>query len=456
MVQLSLGWIHYRLDALKQSDNGRSARLLELLGYVLSQSELREAAQEWVNRTAAWAREVESVADFSLLLFRIEADVPVLQVMSGVVYPEKGLPQLNQISELAARCAISAAELSENSAWALPLLHDGQVRSVLVAHHHALCLPEESLQIMRASAAVVEPVLSMWRQGERPLWAHFQATFADMWSKLVGSGHLLWKAGVTAVTVCLAVVLLVPVDDVVTANLYVEGGSRWVLVAPQNGYLAEILVRPGDKVAAGQVLARLEDKDLKLEEAELLSEIAQAESRFREAMAAGDAAESGIAANQKQQARVKLDLVRTKLDRVLIRAPMAGSVVSGDWVQQIGAPVEEGKELFQVADTAESKAVLHIPDKDMDEIFIGQTGSLKLASLPEQQIRLKIIRLTAVAVVEDGQNGFQVEAELLDAPTHLNPGMQGVGKVSVGKTNLLGLWTKNFRNWLRLKLWSWW
>ena len=456
MVQLSLGWLYYRWDLLRQSDNGRSVRLLELLGYVLSQSKPREAAQEWINRTAAWAKEVEEAADFSLMLFRMKENTPVFQVMSGVVWVEKGSPELHQAEELAARCAVAAAELHEPNGWALPLLFNGGVRSVLVAHHNTLRLPDESLRIMRASAAVVEPVISLWQQSDRSLWAHFQTACSDIWAKFVRPGHLLWKAGTAAAMVCLAILLLVPVDDAVTANLYIEGGSRRVLTAPQNGYLAEVLVRPGDQVSAGQVLARLEDKDLKLEEAELLSEIGQAESRFREAMASGDAAQSGIAANQKQQAQIKLDLVQTKLNRIAIRAPIAGSVVSGDWVQQIGTPVEEGKELFQIADIAESKAVLHVPDRDMDEIQIGQKGSLKLASLPDQSIRLEITRLTAVAVVEDGQNGFQVEAKLLDAPPHLNPGMQGVGKVSVGKTNLLWLWTKNFRSWLRLKLWSWW
>ncbi|RRD88948.1 efflux RND transporter periplasmic adaptor subunit [Conchiformibius steedae] len=456
VVQLGLGWLYYYLNIKQQSDYGRSARLLTLLGNVLSQSEPREAAQEWMNQTAVWAKEVAEGQDFSLLLFRVHNHVPVLQIMSGVAWLEKGSPQLHQASELAARCAASISELSEQGAWALPLQHNGAVRSVLVAHYHDSGLPEASLQIIRACAAVVEPVVLLWQQGERSLWSHFQATCGDIWAKFVRPGHLVWKAAAAATAIFLAVVLLLPVDDAVTANLYIEGGNRRVLTAPQNGYLAEVLVRPGDSVSAGQILARLEDKDLKLEQAELLSEINQSQSRFREAMATGDAAQSGIAANQKQQAQVKLDLVQSKLNRVVIRSPMTGSVVSGDWVQQIGAPVEEGKELFQIADAAEYKAILHIPDKNMDEIAIGQTGSLKLASLPEQAIRLEIIRLTAVAVVEEGQNGFQVEAKLLDAPPRLNAGMQGVAKVSVGKTNLLWLWTKNFRDWLRLKLWSWW
>jgi len=83
MVQLSLGWLYYRWDVLRQANDGHSASLLELLGYVLSQSEPREAAQEWINRTAAWAKEVEGAADFLLMLFHMEENTPVFQVMSG-------------------------------------------------------------------------------------------------------------------------------------------------------------------------------------------------------------------------------------------------------------------------------------------------------------------------------------------------------------------------------------
>ena len=250
MVQLSLGWLYYRWDVLRQANDGHSASLLELLGYVLSQSEPREAAQEWINRTAAWAKEVEGAADFLLMLFHMEENTPVFQVMSGVVWVEKGSPELHQAEELAARCAVAAVELHEPNGWALPLLFNGGVRSVLVAHHNTLRLPDESLRIMRASAAVVEPVVSLWQQSDRSLWAHFQTACSDIWAKFVRPGHLLWKAGTAAAMVCLAVLLLVPVDDAVTANLYIEGGSRRVLTAPQNGYLAEVLVRPGDQVSA--------------------------------------------------------------------------------------------------------------------------------------------------------------------------------------------------------------
>ena len=85
---------------------------------------------------------------------------------------------------------------------------------------------------------------------------------------------------------------------------------------------------------------------------------------------------------------------------------------------------------------------------------IGELGKMKLTSLPEQTFDFTIQRLTAVAEVKDGENGFTVEAKLATTPPQINPGMQGVGKIMVGKTNLITLWTRSLIDWARLKLWS--
>ncbi len=53
-------------------------------------------------------------------------------------------------------------------------------------------------------------------------------------------------------------------------------------------------------------------------------------------------------------------------------------------------------------------------------------------------------------------NGFRVEAEWVGEAPPLSPGMQGVGKVEVGRSNLLTIWTRSSIDWLRLKLWAWW
>jgi hypothetical protein len=51
---------------------------------------------------------------------------------------------------------------------------------------------------------------------------------------------------------------------------------------------------------------------------------------------------------------------------------------------------------------------------------------------------------------------FRVEAQIDGGnAARLRPGMEGVGKVSVGERSLIWIWTHGFFDWLRLALWNW-
>jgi hypothetical protein len=101
--------------------------------------------------------------------------------------------------------------------------------------------------------------------------------------------------------------------------------------------------------------------------------------------------------------------------------------------------------------------VLHVADRDISRVHPGQDGELRLAGQPQHSYVFKVSQVTATASVHEGVNGFRVEASWAgEAPT-LSPGMQGVGKVAVGRANLLTIWTRPLLDWLRLKIWSlWW
>lgn len=458
-IQLSLGWLYYYFANADKAKGDRAQKLMELFSYVLSQSEIREAAQEWINRTAVWARETTGEdIDLSLLLFQIKNSTPKWWVASNLAYVERGSPILQKASELAARTMVEAQEQSENRWWSFPLINKGYVTAVLVMHQddNTPLVTEPTKDVLRASSAMAEPVLRNWQNAEQPLWLHGKKSSTSLLQKLFGAGHLTLKVFSTLALLSLLFITLYPVDDIVTADLYVEGDSRWIVTAPQQGFLASANVRAGDHVKKGDALASLEDKDLKLELAELTSEIEQADSQFRKAMAEVNAAESGLAMNQKKQAETKLALVQEKLKRVKVIAPMSGLVVSGDWSQQIGVPVEAGKELFQIADDRKYRLVLHVLDRDIDEVNVSQKGMLRLTSLPDTTYDFEVTRITSIATVDDGKNGFKVEAKLLSENISLNPGMEGIGKVTVGRTNYISLWTASFMDWLRLKVWSVW
>jgi len=457
LLLLSLGWLQLALSARVMSQNLRAAQLLDLLGHVGSQTDARAAAQEWVNRTAAWVRaEVPQAAGLSLVLFEVRRDVPRWWVASDTAWAEKASATMQAATEVATRAMVEMRELVSPGTWALPVLDDGEPVAVLVARDDGAPLPEDALAVLRASAGLAEPLLRRWREAERALPRHVLDASHGAWGKLSGPGHLTWKVAAGTVLLLLAALLLWPVPDRVTANVVIEGRTRQVVTSPFEGFVAQALVRPGDRVARGQVMLRLDDRDLKLEQGKFTSERDQAAGKQRQAMAARDAPALALATAELQQAEAQVALVDAKLSRAEVRAPMDGIVVSGDWVQQIGGPVETGKEMFEIASAGDYRVVLHVPDRHIARVRTGQHGELRLTGQPQEAHAFRLTTVTPTASVQEGTNGFRVEAAWEGTPPHLSPGMQGVGKVEVGTANLLTVWARPSFDWLRLKLWTWW
>jgi multidrug resistance efflux pump len=225
-------------------------------------------------------------------------------------------------------------------------------------------------------------------------------------------------------------------------------------VAPFEGYLREAPARAGDIVKAGQVLAVLDDKDLKLERVRWESELEQASRKEREAMAKANRVDQQQAAAQANQARAQLDLVLGKLSRVQVTAPFDAVVVKGDLSQLVGSPLELGKVLFELAPLDSWRVILKVDERDIGHVAQGASGELVLASLPGSSWPFTVKKITPISVAEDGRNFFRVEAALGQQAPKLSPNMEGVAKVAAGERSLLWIWTHPLLDWLRLAWWK--
>lgn len=458
---LSMGWLQLALSSTAQAQGQRATRLLELLGHVASQTQARAAAQEWINRTAAWARQEAPGASssFSLTLFEVRSQVPRWWVAADTAWAEQASPAMQDAGEVAAQALVEGREVRPANWWAHPVIDDtGEAVAVLVARLDANSSPqltEPAIAVLRASLGLAEPLLRRWRQADRPLWRHMFDALQGAWRKVWGPGHLVWKTAAAGVALTLTGLLFWPVADRVSASTVIEGQVRQVVTAPFDGFISQVLVRPGQRVVKGQAMARLDDRDLKLEQGRYRSERDQAAGKLRQAMADRESSAMALAAAEVQHAEAQLALVDGKLQRAGLMAPLDGLVITGDWVQQVGGPVETGKEMFEIASGEGYRVVLHVPDREIARVQVGQTGALRLTGQPQKTHGFRINNITATASVQDGVNGFRVEAEWQGRAPVLSPGMQGIGKIEVGEANLLTIWTRPSVDWLRLKLWSW-
>jgi multidrug resistance efflux pump len=229
-----------------------------------------------------------------------------------------------------------------------------------------------------------------------------------------------------------------------------------VVTAPLQGFLLQAEVRAGDLVETGQVLARLDDRDLRLERLKWIGEQTQAEQKYSQALARRDRTEALLLTSQIEQAQAQIALLDQQLARMTVTAPFSGVVVSGDLTQQLGAPVERGAVLFEVAPLDEYRVMLRVDERDITDVAVGQTGALVLAALPDAAFRVEVRRITPVSSTVEGANVFDVEAGVAEGPTALlRPGMEGVAKIEVDERRLVSIWTRRIVQWVRMTVWSW-
>lgn len=465
VVTLATGWLQIALGGKEYRAQADALSLLELLAHVESQPNSWIAAQEWVNRTAAWIRTLPTpehsdtlpLRAIAVALFYVASDRAQWWVGSDVAWAEKGSPVVDSTTEIATRAAVEGREVSSTEAWAYPLLDSGIPSAVLVIHgQDCVRLSKTQRDALRTHANLIEPLLRHWRLRERNLLQHLHGSLQETTAKLTQPGHRTWKAGAIALAATIIAITLIPVTDRIDAPVVIEGDTRQVVTAPFDGFIGSVEVRPGERVKTDQTLATLDEREIKLEQQKLTSEREQASSKLRHAMAERDAPQLALAQAELQQAEAQLALVNSKLARTKILAPLDGLIIRGDWAQQLGSPVETGKELFEVAATDNYRVVLHVDERDITRVKIGQAGIIRLTGRPHDSHSFVVTRVTATASIKEAKNGFRVEAAWQGDIPPLSPGMQGIGKIEAGNASLLKIWTRSSVDWLRLKWWSWW
>ena len=369
-----------------------------------------------------------------------------------VRHPAPGEDALRALAHAEASRSLQVAAM-----LSVPLINDGQPSGVITFERaDGPPFDDDELALARAAGVMLGPAWAVLRSNDRSSWQRLRDGWRGALQALFGPRHPGAKLiGLVVVALWLAATLTT-IEHRVSARTVIEGSRQIVAVAPFNGFIAESLVRAGETVREGQAMARLDDRDLQLERARWASEREQLDRRYQVAMATADRGAMGVYAAQIEQAQAQLALVDERLARSTITAPFDGVVISGDLSQQIGSPIEQGKTLFEVAPLQGYRVVLQVDDREIDLLALGQRGEIVLASLPGQALPFTVRNITPVATQRDGRNVFRVEAQLdMAQGARLRPGMEGVGKISVGEGSPLRVWTRGFVDWLRLALWNW-
>jgi len=280
---------------------------------------------------------------------------------------------------------------------------------------------------------------------------------AEEWlKKLRGPEYTLAKAAAATVLLGSLFLFLYPWPYKVSGTFVLKTSDTVFVPAPFDGYLGEVRLREGDEVRQGEVILRLDQRELRIQEAEAVADSERFRNEARTALSQNRLAEMRSAASQAEQAEAKLQIARMKLAQAEIRAPYDGIVVESDLHERIGKPVQKGETLFRLAKLEGAYAEVHVEQEDIEAVRADASGRLAFASRPEDRFAFTVERIHPAAEVRDDKNVFVVKVRLADAaPPWWRPGMTGVAKIEAGRRPLAWIWSRRALDHIRLK-YLWW
>ena len=210
------------------------------------------------------------------------------------------------------------------------------------------------------------------------------------------------------------------------ANASIASDADAPVTARVAGQVVALLVEEGDRVDAGQILARLDGERLRLE---VLAAAANLERARQEYSRNIDLHERGLISASMFEG-LKYDLAALEATYELqqlnygysnIRATIAGIVSSREI--KPGESVAAGQVAFRITDTAELVAYLQIPQAELPKFAAAHSASVAVAAIPDKDYPATIVRISPTI---DTRNGtFRATAVIDNSNGDLAPGMFG-------------------------------
>jgi HlyD family secretion protein len=221
------------------------------------------------------------------------------------------------------------------------------------------------------------------------------------------------------------------------------------------GVVSKILVREGDRVSKGQVMAELQDWDYR-------SGLAQAEARYQtaqlqmnRALATNDGSEAGVQRVQTDYWRGEVERARQLLDRTRLRSPIDGVVATPHVEDMAGRHLKFGDSLAEVVDTSHAIVDVAIDETDASLPRAGEHGVVKLNSYPTRTFRGVVAVVSPMGSVQGESRVFFARVSIPNPDGAVRAGMEGRGKVSVGWYPAGYVLFRHAGIWLYERLWSW-
>jgi membrane fusion protein (multidrug efflux system) len=216
------------------------------------------------------------------------------------------------------------------------------------------------------------------------------------------------KGGVLAVNV----VEMKPehfVDPMVAVGT-IQGDKEIPLRFESDGVIELFEFRDGDKVRKGEVIARLNQRDVYLKLKKARIELEQMEKLY---------AIGGVSLNKLEEAKVTADLAASEFEKTNLRASRDG--ILGGKEAEVGEFVTPQKKIATLLNIENVRVDVGVIEKEIDRVFPGQKVIATVDTYPNVEFTGKIDEINTI--VEAGARTLRIRAVLPNDGGLLLPGM---------------------------------
>ncbi|MCA8938727.1 MAG: efflux RND transporter periplasmic adaptor subunit [Planctomycetes bacterium] len=197
--------------------------------------------------------------------------------------------------------------------------------------------------------------------------------------------------------------LCLPVVHRIEGNVTLKPAGDVTVYITSGGYVEEVFVQAGERVAQNQILARLSNEALENSAKALELEIKNTRIRLN---SLGDRAAPAVLASAQDRLRemqAQFEKLEEDLAALTIRAPIAGVIATDYLDQRIGEYVGTGARLCQILNPDLMLAEIEIEEREVRHIVAynakagteGSPASITLKALPNADFASRVYRVYA-------------------------------------------------------------
>ena len=315
-------------------------------------------------------------------------------------------------------------------------------------------------QLSREQAILIQEELSGYAalvplslDANRSLFMHALASASKIIRNIKKHGAIRIGATLASVVLLVGWLAFGTMDHTFTVPCTVKASDRRTIACPRAGLLAELFVRPGDRVQEGQLLAAIDASDDFLQRAELTAEIESLSALVDQAVGDRQAGQVRVNEAKKRSLEAQLAIVDASIAPAQIRAPHNGLILEGDLRERLGSRLELGVPLFELARSDRAAIELRIPERLVLAANDYIAAEFASAAEPDRSYRLESLSIAPSSTILNERNVFLGEANVDIDLGLLPPGMEGTARIDSGVRSAWWVMTHRLTDWLYLNFW---